>query len=333
MNHRLAFLAAWVSLAFAWAGAAVAAPCSGQRWGAGYGTFYHYTPGTGACSFAGDDDGPYVAALNAADYAGSLLCGAWLHVTGPLGSVDVRIVDQCNECAPGDLDLDDGVFGLIGNPAAGRVPITWTTIADPTGSGHFLFESAGTNAFFLQVQPRHSLYAVARVEYLAPSGYVTAKREVYDEFTVDGSIAPVPLTSPFTVRLTDVNGQQVVASGVPIGSNHVHPMSQFPVCEPLSVPGDVRPGLTALRRPAPNPFQHTTRIAFETADAGAVLLRLYDAGGRRVRTLVDARLEAGPHELAWDGRDDAGRRLAAGLYFVRLATGGRVDQVRITRVD
>src|SRR5436190_320246 len=73
--------------------------------GSGFATFYAYTPGSGACGF-GDDFASPVAAANPVDYAGSKLCGSWVHVTGPLGSVDVRIVDLCPSCAAGDLDLD-----------------------------------------------------------------------------------------------------------------------------------------------------------------------------------------------------------------------------------
>ncbi len=46
--------------------------------------------------------------------------------------------------------------------------------------------------------------------------------------------------------------------------------------------------------------------------------RIYDLAGREVRRLADRAFAAGPHELRWDGADDQGRRLARGVYFVRL---------------
>src|SRR5262245_39260780 len=88
---------------------AMAAPCVDQS-GSGFATFYSYVPGSGACSFAGDDFGSLVAAANPVDYANSKLCGSYVHVTGPLGSVDVRIVDLCPSCAAGDLDLNAAAF-------------------------------------------------------------------------------------------------------------------------------------------------------------------------------------------------------------------------------
>ena len=51
---------------------------------------------------------------------------------------------------------------------------------------------------------------------------------------------------------------------------------------------------------------------------------VFDVAGRRVRSLVDGPLPAGRHEVAWDGRDQAGRAVASGTYFSRLCAGGRI---------
>jgi flagellar hook assembly protein FlgD len=47
---------------------------------------------------------------------------------------------------------------------------------------------------------------------------------------------------------------------------------------------------------------------------------VYDATGREVRTLVDARQTAGVHRAHWDGRDNAGRMMTPGVYFFDLIT-------------
>ncbi len=86
--------------------------------------------------------------------------------------------------------------------------------------------------------------------------------------------------------------------------------------EPAPVP---RPRLR-LAQNRPNPVAGTTRIAFATAEAGRVRLRVYDLAGRAVRTLVDEGLDAGDHEAAWDGNDAAGRRVGPGVYFYLIET-------------
>ena len=52
-----------------------------------------------------------------------------------------------------------------------------------------------------------------------------------------------------------------------------------------------------------------------------------------VRTLVDGTVEAGMHEVVWDGRDSAGRNLASGVYVYRLTYAGRTpsDQGSVVR--
>jgi flagellar hook assembly protein FlgD len=52
-----------------------------------------------------------------------------------------------------------------------------------------------------------------------------------------------------------------------------------------------------------------------------VTLSVFDVAGRRVRTLVDGWMRAGPHSSRWDGRDDGGRAVASGVYFARLEAG------------
>jgi hypothetical protein len=72
----------------------------------------------------------------------------------------------------------------------------------------------------------------------------------------------------------------------------------------------------------PNPFGGTTTIRFEMPAAGPARLALYDVHGRRVRTLFDGARAEGPHEVSWDGRDDRGGRLPAGVYFAHLEVHG-----------
>jgi len=71
--------------------------------------------------------------------------------------------------------------------------------------------------------------------------------------------------------------------------------------------------------PAPNPAREGTHLHLRLAVPSRTRLEIIDLGGRAVRRLLDADpLAAGSHTLYWDGRDASGRKVAAGLYFVRL---------------
>ncbi len=82
---------------------------------------------------------------------------------------------------------------------------------------------------------------------------------------------------------------------------------------------------TALEPNRPNPFNPTTAIRYTLESAGPARILVFDAAGVRVRTLVDGHHSRGPHEVVFDGRDDAGRSLASGVYFYRLEAGGVVQ--------
>jgi hypothetical protein len=79
-----------------------------------------------------------------------------------------------------------------------------------------------------------------------------------------------------------------------------------------------------LLRNSPNPFTSATALRFSLpADGGHVRLEIYDVSGRRVKTLVDGFRQGGVHSVDWSGRNDAGEKLPAGVYFQRLTLGER----------
>jgi hypothetical protein len=71
----------------------------------------------------------------------------------------------------------------------------------------------------------------------------------------------------------------------------------------------------------PDPFMHSTLVAFGIPARRDVDIGVYDVSGRLRRKLHAAPLTAGRHQQAWDGRDDAGHRMAAGVYFIRVQAG------------
>jgi hypothetical protein len=76
----------------------------------------------------------------------------------------------------------------------------------------------------------------------------------------------------------------------------------------------------ALFAPAPNPFYGLARIHFQTNIRGMTKVSVMDITGRRVRNLLCMPMKPGVYNLTWNSRDDRERRLAGGVYFVRLET-------------
>jgi hypothetical protein len=84
------------------------------------------------------------------------------------------------------------------------------------------------------------------------------------------------------------------------------------------------PGLSlSVLKTDPNPFAAGTRVSFRLEEKADVRLAVYDVSGRRVASLVSGGLPAGPHEKIWDGKTDDGVDAGAGVYFIRLETGGK----------
>lgn len=109
-------------------------------------------------------------------------------------------------------------------------------------------------------------------------------------------------------------GVQAV-DGTFLGSEFVTHSTTGVTPEPVSVAG--------LRVPSPNPFVTRTEIAFTLSRPGPVDLAVYDAAGRRVRSLAKGEWPAGVGRVSWDGRDGDGTRMANGLYWIRLEGEGR----------
>jgi len=97
-------------------------------------------------------------------------------------------------------------------------------------------------------------------------------------------------------------------------------------------PGSDTPRASLLDQNQPNPFNPSTRIAFDLPRSQRVQLEVHTVDGKRVSTLVDRELAAGRHELDWNGRDDRGRLLPSGVYLYRLVTTDREETRRMTLV-
>ena len=94
-----------------------------------------------------------------------------------------------------------------------------------------------------------------------------------------------------------------------------------------------RPAQYRLGDSYPNPFNPAVVIPLDLAtDAAQMSLTVYDVLGRRVRQVWQGPLGAGSHRFAWDGRDEAGKAVAAGVYLYRAEVDGQVEAKKTTKL-
>ncbi len=217
----------------------------------------------------------------------------------------------------------DAQNGLAGGRVAGGTGIYRTsdgglhwTLVDPGRTNRFAFRDAQHGlACFGTSTPAH--------------------------YTADGGLTWQDLPSPFdggSPRLGDgaVSAALAVADGWLLGGqNNRLVLGRDP--RPAAMPGADAGAPAAARAPAarllgnePNPFNPRTVIALRAERAGPVRLAVHDVRGRRVRSLLATALAAGEtRRITWDGRDDAGRAVPAGVYLVRLESDGGADDRKL----
>jgi hypothetical protein len=116
------------------------------------------------------------------------------------------------------------------------------------------------------------------------------------------------------------------------GNDPLREVSSVPLaCSLVDVGGEPNPhgGLARLLRlgaPRPNPMSSSTEIGFSVLKEAPVTISVYDITGSRVRVLVDGPQAAGVHRTSWDARDESGRTVASGLYFVVARCAGESER-------
>ena len=157
-----------------------------------------------------------------------------------------------------------------------------------------------------------------------------------DEGVVGGALALLPVGGRLWIA-----GTFNVAGGRPV--ERIASWTQ-----PISVPAPslalksaqpdgpvpaVAPPILLRAWPNPAPADRDQSLEFSLPARADVTLTVHDVTGRLARTVTARDLAEGHHSVRWDGRDDAGRRAAAGVYFVRLAAAGESVTHKIVRVD
>jgi len=108
---------------------------------------------------------------------------------------------------------------------------------------------------------------------------------------------------------------------------------QVVFCGVSGRPAPALPTCYALGRAYPNPGNGACEISYQTPAAGRVELAVYNLAGQLVKTLERGTRQPGYHQARWDGRDQRGRRVSAGVYIFRLCAGefSRIGKLVVIR--
>ena len=137
----------------------------------------------------------------------------------------------------------------------------------------------------------------------------------------------LPFTAVFDLNLHAASRTLVAAT---------HGRSQWKIDlnqVPVAVEPAARPSTLALSFPSPNPSRGVTRLTLDLAAAGHAEVAVFDATGRRLRTLLSGTIDAGSHPVIWDGTEEGGAAAPAGVYFVRAGTPNGAVTRRLVRVQ
>lgn len=157
-------------------------------------------------------------------------------------------------------------------------------------------------------------------------------------------ILQIPQSSPYTIESQVVSAAGSPGSGPGVQTNgslgqpapvgygsatgfELHAGFWYIHSRPISgieVP-PVEPYMNRLVGVRPNPFNPVTQIVFSVGAEAIVTLRVHDLQGRRVRTLTQESFAPGLHHVPWNGRDDSGREMPSGTYFVRFTADGEIQ--------
>jgi hypothetical protein len=150
--------------------------------------------------------------LPSSAYGAADLCGAYLDVTGPNGTVRVLVTDHCPRCTNGVVDVSRTAFARIADVGQGRASVTYEVARNPWMPVPISLRiKSGSSSGWLQIQALDHGNPIAAFELQTAAGWRSLVRTADNYWTAAN---PGPGPGPFVVRITDVFGQSVTISDV-----------------------------------------------------------------------------------------------------------------------
>ncbi len=167
------------------------APVAGVGY-TGQATFYDSAGKGGNCSYPASPADQLYVALSPGEYAAAGACGGYLDVTGPKGSVRVKVMDQCPECKAGHIDLSQQAFARIGTPSAGIIKVSYRLVRNPPVPGGLTYRvKEGSSQYWLALLPDNHGNPVSRLEVRSSSGaWVALQHADYNYWIAERGAGP-----------------------------------------------------------------------------------------------------------------------------------------------
>jgi FlgD Ig-like domain len=287
----------------------------------------------------------------------------WAFSSGPLPSrTSARALGSypaeanCTQCHSGNAINDpNGALHILGVPAAYAPGYTYPitvqlaySLSDTTGASNpkWGFEltavklSDGTGAGTFQTPApgdSASHYPDSLQIKTATSGSFLSSGRQYIEHTTFSTRtdqpSPVQWTMYWTAPASDVGQIDFFAAGNAANGDgsssgdHIFTTAESTVVL-VSAPIAAHGTTLELAAPRPNPARNGAAFDYSLPRPASIDLAIFDAQGRRVRTLASGARPAGAASARWDGRSDGGAPAAAGTYFARLRSGDAPPVVR-----
>ncbi len=193
------------------ASASVATPIGSVGFTGGIATHYVLEGGGGNCSYPGPPANGLFVALSPTEYDNAAPCGSYLEVTGPDGSVRVKVIDQCPECAKGHIDLSEKAFARLAPLVKGIIPVSYHTIANPPLPARIAFQvKPGSSQYWLALIVMNTGNAIASVKVKTAAGWQGLSRTSWDGWIAQQGAGP----GPYTIRITDTQHHTRTISNV-----------------------------------------------------------------------------------------------------------------------